>query len=138
MVVGRPAPLQLPHLYPLAGNQQWSGRFPLKLERQPLHGSEKTVQYQERKYAYGLEESDFPIHGLAQLFACSDCHIALDNETSLLPQPTDKLVDAPPGLSLVDPLHRILIRLPSSWDTQEQCLPGLTLEATPWPGFMRL
>ena len=78
-----------------------------------------TGQYRERKYAYGLEGLDFPIHGLVQLFACSDCHIALDNETSLLPRPTDKLADVPPSLLLADPLHQILTRLPSSWDSPE-------------------
>ena len=114
MVVGSPASLQPPYPYPVAGNPQLSSQFPLMLEKQLHRGSARTGQYQERKYAYGLEEPDFPIHGLAQLFACSNCHIALDNETSLLPQPTDKLVDAPPGLSLADPLHRILICLPSS------------------------
>ena len=117
MVVGHPAPLQLPFLYPVAGNPQLSSRFPLMLEKHLHRGSARTGQYRERKYAYGLEESNFPIHGLAQLFAFSDCHIALDSETSLLPQPTDKLVDTPPGLSLADPLHRILIHLPSSWDS---------------------
>ena len=71
-------------------------------------------QYQERKYAYGLEGSDFPIHGLVQIFACFGCHIGLDNETSLLPQPTNKLADVPPGLLLADPLHQILTRIPSN------------------------
>ena len=33
------------------------------------------------------------------------CHIGLDNETSLLLQPIDKLADAPPGLLPADPLH---------------------------------
>ena len=119
MVVGHPAPLQLPFLYPVAENPQLSSRFPLKLERQPLHGSEKMVQYQEHKYAYGLEGSGFLIHGLVQLFACSGCHIRLDNETNLLPQPVDKLEDVPPGLWLAKPLHQILTRLPSSWDNPE-------------------
>lgn len=119
MVVDRPAPLQPPYPYPVAGNPQLYSRFPLMLEKQFHRGSARTGQYRERTYAYGLDESDFPIHGLAQLFACSDCHITLDNETSLLPQPTDKLVDALPGLSLADPLHRILIRLPSNWDSPE-------------------
>ena len=48
---------------------------------------------------------DFPLHELVQLLACFDCHIGLDNETSLLLQPIDKLADAPPGLLLTDPLH---------------------------------
>ena len=52
----RPAPhhhpLQLLRPFPLAGNQQWSSRFPLKLGKQPLYVSGKTVQYQERKCAY--------------------------------------------------------------------------------------
>ena len=136
MVVGHLAPLQLPFLYPVAGNPQLSSRFTLMLEKQLHHGSAMRGQYRERKYAYGLEGSDFPIRGLVQLFACCDCHIGLDNETSLLPQPIDKLADVPPGLLLADPLHRILIRLPSSWDSpkplqQDQnpaprLLPGLT------------
>ena len=99
MVVGRPAPLQLPHLYPLAGNQQWSSRFPLKLERQPLHGSEKTVQYQEHKYAYGLEESDSPLQKLVQPLACSDHRTKLGNATSLPLQPIDKPEGILHGLS---------------------------------------
>ena len=119
MVVGHPVPRQLQFLYPAAGNQQLSSRFPLMLERQLHHGSAMTGQYRERKYAYGLEGSGFPIHGLVQLFACSDCHIALDNQTSLLPQPTDKLADVPPGLWLTDSLHQILTRLPSSLDHPE-------------------
>ena len=119
MVVDHPVPLQLQFLYPAAGNQQLSSRFPLMLEKQLHHGSAMTGQYRERKYAYGLEGSDFPIHGLVQLFACSDCHIGLDNETSLLPQPVDKLADVPPGLLLTDPLRQILTRLPSSWDSPE-------------------
>ena len=119
MVVGHPAPLQPPFLYPVAGNPQLSSRFPLMLEKQLHHGSAMMGQYRERKYAYRLEGSDFPIHGLVQLFACSDCLIGLNNETSLLPQPTDKLVDAPHGLLLADPLHRIVTRLPSSWDSPE-------------------
>ena len=105
MVVGHPAPLQLPFLHPVAGNPQLSSRFPLMLEKQLHHGSAMTGQYRKRKYAYGLEGLDFPIHGLVQLFAYSDCHIGLDNETSLLLQPIDKLGDAPPGLLLADPLH---------------------------------
>ena len=96
MVVGHLAPLQPPFLYPVAGNPQLSSQFPLMLEKQLRHGLAKTGQYRERKYAYGLEGSDFPIHGLVQLFACSDCHIGLDNETSLLLQPIDKLADVPP------------------------------------------
>ena len=117
--MGHPALLQLPFLYPVAGNQQLSSLFPLMLEKQPHHGLAMTGQYRERKYAYGLEGSDFPIHGLVQLFACSDCHNGLDNETSLLPQPVDKLADVPPGLLLANPLHQILSRLPSSWDSPE-------------------
>ena len=119
MVVGHPAPLQPPFLYPVAGNPQLSSRFPLMLEKQLHHGSAMTGQYRERKYAYGLEGSNFPIHGLVQLFACSDCHIGLDNETSLLLQSINKLADVPPGLLLADPLHQILIHLPSSWDSPE-------------------
>ena len=99
MVVGRPAPLQLPHLYPLAGNQQWTSRFPLKLERQPLHGSEKTVQYQERKYAYGLEESDSPLQELVQALVCSNRCTGLDNATSRPLQPIDKPEGILHGLS---------------------------------------
>ena len=75
MVVGRPAPLQLPHLYPLAGNQQWTSRFPLKLERQPLHGSEKTIQYQEQKYAYGLEEPNSPLQELVVFQEIGRAHV---------------------------------------------------------------
>ena len=85
-----PPPLQLPRLYPLAGNQQWSSRFPLKLGKQPLHGSGKTVQYQERKYAYGLEESDSPLQELVHALVCSDDCTGLDNATSLPLQPIDK------------------------------------------------
>ena len=119
MVVGHPAPLQLPFLYPVAGNPQLSSRFPLMLEKQFHHGSAMTGQYRERKYAYGLEGSDFLIHGLVRLFACSDCHIGLDNETSLLLQPVDRLAAVPPDLLLADPLHQILTRLPSSWDSSK-------------------
>ena len=75
------------------------------LERQLHHGSAPRGQYRERKYAYGLEGSDFPINGLVQLYDCIHCHIGLDNETSLLLQPIDKLADAPPSLLLTDPLH---------------------------------
>ena len=105
MVVGHPAPLQLLFLYPVAGNPQLSSRFPSMLEKQLRHGLAKTGQYRERKYAYRLEGLDFPIHGLVRLFACSGCHIGLDNETSLLLRPIDKLADAPPCLLLTDPLH---------------------------------
>ena len=105
MIVGRPAPFQLPHLYPLAGNQQWSSRFPLKLERQPLRGSEKTVQYQERKYAYGLEESDSPLQELVQALVCSDHCTELDNATSLPLQPIDKPEGVLHGLSPSNHLH---------------------------------
>ena len=105
MVVGRPALLQLPHLYPLAGNQQWSSRFPLKLERQPLHGSEKTVQYQERKYAYGLEEPDSPLQELVQPLICSDHCTELDNATNRPLQPIDKPEGVLLGLSPSNHLH---------------------------------
>ena len=119
MVVGHPTPLQLPFLYPVARNPQLSSRSPSMLEKQLRHGLAKTGQYQERKYAYGLEGLGFPIHGLVQLFACSGCHIGLDNETNLLPQPVDMLTDVPPGLWLTDLLHQILTRLPSNWDNPE-------------------
>ena len=93
-----PPPLQLPRLYPLAGNQQWSSRFPLKLGEQPLHGSGKTVQYQGRKCAYGLEESDSPLQQLGQALACFDYYIALDNASNLPLQLTGKQEGALHGL----------------------------------------
>ena len=105
MIVGRPAPFQLPHLYPLAGNQQWTSRFPLKLEREPLHGSEKTVRYQECMYAYGLEESDSLLQELVQALICSDHCTELDNATSLPLQPIDKPEGVLHGLSPLNHLH---------------------------------
>ena len=48
------------------------------------------VQYEERKYAYRLEESDSPLQELGQALACSDCSIALDNASSLPLQLTGK------------------------------------------------
>ena len=84
MVAGHPAPLQLLLPYPVAGNQQLSSRLPLRLERQLHHGSTTMVQYQEHKYAYGLEGLDSPLQELVQPLVCSGCHIGPDNETSLL------------------------------------------------------
>ena len=49
--------------------------------------------------------SDSPLHELVQPLVCSDCHIGLGNETSLLLPPIDKLGGAPPGLSLSGPPH---------------------------------
>ena len=98
----RPAPrhhpLQLLRPYPLAGNQQWSSRFPLKLGKQPLHVSGKTVQYQERKCAYGLEGLDSPLQELGQALACSGHCIVLDNASSLPLQLADKPEGALHGL----------------------------------------
>src|SRR3954466_9714789 len=100
MVVGRSAPLQLLLPYPAAGSQQWSSRFPLKLEKQLHHGSVKTVQYKEHKYAYGLAGSDFLLRELVQPLVCSDYCIGLDNASNLPLLPIDKPEGAPLGLLL--------------------------------------
>src|SRR4051812_19891634 len=89
------------------------------LERPLPHGSVKTVQYQERKYAYGLEESGSPLQGLVQPLVCSDHHTELDNATNLLLLPIGRPEGAPPGLSLLNPLRWILSHLLSSWDSLE-------------------
>src|SRR3954468_9250334 len=105
MVVVRPAPLQLLLPYPAAGSQQWSSRFPLKLEKQLHHGSVKTVQYQEHKYAYGLAGSNFLLRELVQPLVCSDYCIGVDNASNLPPLLIDKPEGAPPGLWLSDHIH---------------------------------
>ena len=105
MVVGHPAPLQLPFLYPVAGNPQLSSQFPLMLEKQLHHGSAMTGQYRERKYAYGLEESDSPLQELGQALACSDRCITLDNASSLPLQLAGKPAGALHGLWPLNPLR---------------------------------
>jgi hypothetical protein len=101
----RPLPLQLPRLYPLAGNQQWSSRFPLKLGKQLLHGSGKAVQYQGHKCAYGLEGSDSLLKQLGQVLACFARYIALDNALDLPLQLADKPEGALHGLLPLNPLR---------------------------------
>ena len=75
------------------------------LERQLHHGSAMTVQCWERKYAYGLEESDSPLQELGQALTCSDRCIALDNASSLPLQLIDKPEGALHGLLPLDNLR---------------------------------
>src|SRR3954468_22773423 len=114
MVRDHLAPLQLPPPYQAAGSQQWSSRSPLMLEKQLLHVSVKTIQYQGHRCAYGLEELSFPLQGLAKPHACSDRYTGLDNGTSMPPQPIGSPEGVLPGLSSLILLHRIRSHPPSS------------------------